>query len=209
MQNWPVEADFGRELGVSVERVVVAAQAVEERLRRRDPLAGLEVRLSLRNRHAGRALGALASEAPILQEEQGHLASNGQVTVFVESVDDEHRHGDALQVVEAVDPPPDCERRVRLKRLEDLSVLRVVHHPASIAADAIDQRVECREGRNRAKGRQHLRPATLVEVVELVLDTGADAERVHHGVPPAVRILDRWGFIADAVRIDGHDAWPE
>ncbi len=99
MQNRLWETHFRRELRISVERIVVAAQTVEERLRGRDLVSYLEVRRTLGQDDTFGLGRTRAAEAAIVSQKQGDLTTNDQVVILVVGVDREDRYRHSLEIV--------------------------------------------------------------------------------------------------------------
>ena len=210
VQDGPaLEADVLRELGIGVQRVEVAREAIEQGLlgargllhreRGRNVARSLDGRRLLRRRRS--------PGHPFAPEQDGRRGLGDQLAAAVLGARVDQHLREAPQIVEAPDGGGGPQRAAG-------SDGRVQRHPlapvddhgevAARLAEQLEHRLKL--GDHREAG-QHLRAATLVKVVEL-LALRAAAQGVEHCVLPGHVQRGGSGGLASEGEVEGHGGRP-
>ncbi len=177
---------------IRVERVPVAAEAIEERLVRRGLLFDHRVRLPVGRRVLLGARAAVTAPAARTADEGRDLVDGQQVAVLVEALDRRHDQSALALVVDVADARLVRELRVPRERSLQRQLLLAVEHPVEAVVQtrrghaALAEVEDHVDGRDDAVGGEGLEAVLghLVDEVELALAVlrGADAERVERQV---------------------------
>jgi hypothetical protein len=199
MQDRALEPRAARNFGIDVQRVVIAGEAIDERLVQRHRQIRLQVGRTIgRHRPRLRRTFALAAEPAVGTQERNVAHGDEQIAARRLVQLARHVHDRALAralVVDLVDlrlADDGAFHRQRLVHLERLlgmqqhAVVDPVHRVGEPHRSGGERHCECRQ-RNQV---------LLVDVLELlriarVQRADSDAERIEHRVPPCVGLPHR------------------